>query len=167
MMRTVVETRTPDDSLLQPILADANFHDAFQAPLNDPTLSPVEIYLRAARATPPWVNRLIDLRNAIVRHLGLKTPGRLSDVGTKPAAAYKIGDRIGIFSIFGLTETELLMGIDDSHLDVRISVLKRDDGHYVLSSVVKINNYIGRLYMLPVGRIHPFVVRAMMRRTEV
>lgn len=166
-MRPVTATTVPAGSLLQPMLASANFHDAFQAPLNDPTLSPVEIYLRASRATPRWVNGLMDMRNAMVRHLGLKTPGRLSDVGDKQAASYKIADRIGIFSIFALTETELLMGIDDSHLDVRISVMKPGDGRYVLSSAVKIHNLLGRLYMLPVGRIHPFVVRAMMRRSAV
>lgn len=167
MMRIVTQTTIPADSLLQPLLANADFHDAFQAQLHDPALTPVEIYLRASRATPPWVNRLMDLRNRLVRPLGLKAPGRLSDVGGKQAAAYKIGDRIGIFSIFALTDAELLMGIDDSHLDVRVSVLKRDDGHYVLSSVVTIHNCTGRLYMLPVGRIHPFVVRAMMQRADV
>jgi len=149
------------------MLADADFYDAFAAPLRDATLSPVEIFLRAARATPAWVNGLMDLRNAMARSIGLKAPGRLSDVGGKLATDYAVGDRIGIFSILALTATELLMGIDDNHLDVRISVMMPGDGHYVLSSVVTIHNCTGRLYMLPVGRIHPAVVRALMRRAAV
>jgi hypothetical protein len=37
----------------------------------------------------------------------------------------------------------------------------------VVSTVVHVHNWLGRIYMVPVGRIHPFVVRAMMRRTAV
>jgi hypothetical protein len=89
---------------------------------------------------------------------------------TRPADSYQVGDRLGIFSIFGKTEKELLLGIDDSHLDVRVSVLKSECNglpHYVVSTVVKVHNLLGRAYMMPVGRIHPFVVRAMMARAEV
>jgi hypothetical protein len=88
----------------------------------------------------------------------------------RPADTYQVGDRLGIFSIFGKTENELLLGIDDNHLDVRVSLLKSQRNgvpHYVLSTVVKVHNLLGRLYMAPVGRIHPFVVRSMMARAEV
>jgi len=30
-----------------------------------------------------------------------------------------------------------------------------------------VHNLLGRVYMAPVGRIHPFVVRSMMARAEV
>jgi hypothetical protein len=39
--------------------------------------------------------------------------------------------------------------------------------HYVVSTVVHVHNLLGRVYMAPVGRIHPFVVRSMMGRAEV
>jgi Protein of unknown function (DUF2867) len=60
----------------------------------------------------------------------------------------------------------LLLGIDDKHLDVRVSVFKdgRSAPSYVVSTVVHVHNLLGHLYMVPVGRIHPLVVRAMMRR---
>jgi hypothetical protein len=91
-------------------------------------------------------------------------------VATRPPETYQVGDRLGIFSIFGKTEHELLLGIDDSHLDVRVSVLKSQRNglpHYVVSTVVHVHNLLGRVYMAPVGRIHPFVVRSMMGRAEV
>jgi hypothetical protein len=53
---------------------------------------------------------------------------------------------------------------------VRVSLLKSQRNgvpYYVLSTVVKVHNLLGRLYMAPVGRIHPFVVRSMMARAEV
>ncbi len=165
-MPHVTATTIPPDSLLQPQLASADFYDAFTAPLHDQSRSPVDIYLRASRATPGWVNLLMDIRNAMVRPFGLKTPARLAEPSDKPVEAYKIGDRISIFTILALTDDELVMGIDDTHLDVRISIMKQP-GRYVLSSVVATHNCLGRLYMLPVGPMHKLVVRGLMRGAAV
>jgi hypothetical protein len=110
------------------------------------------------------------LRNRIVRQIGLKDVGSMSDATDKAAESYGVGDKLGIFSIMGLTENELLLGIDDSHLDVRVSVLKaRQSGaeQCVVSTLVRVHNWIGRVYMAPVGRIHPAVVKAMMRWAEI
>jgi Transposase IS116/IS110/IS902 family/Protein of unknown function (DUF2867) len=64
--------------------------------------------------------------------------GNLSDVRSGRAETYQLGDRVGIFSILEKTETELLLGIDDRHLDVRVSILKSNQGAlhtYVVSTV--------------------------------
>ena len=167
-MAKVIETSVPDDSVLQSWLPKADFYDAWEAPLNTEALSATEIFLRASRATPHWVDHLMAIRNRIVRLFGLKDVGGLRL--TREPNSYQIGDRLSIFSIFNKTEKELLLGIDDRHLDVRVSVLKSERNglpHYVVSTVVKVHNLLGRLYMMPVGRIHPFVVRAMMARAEV
>ena len=37
----------------------------------------------------------------------------------------------------------------------------------VVSTAVKVHNLLGRLYMLPVGRIHPWVVKAMLRHAPI
>ncbi len=139
-MSLVTETTVPDQSALQPSLSSADFYDAYEAPLRNGTLTPTEIFLVTSRATPRWV------------------------------AAYRVGDRLGIFSIFAKTEKELLLGIDDRHLDVRVSVLKSERNglpNYVVSTVVHVHNWLGHAYMAPVGRIHPLVVKAMMRRAVV
>jgi hypothetical protein len=165
----VTATTVPDESALQATLANADFYDAYEAPLSAAMLSPTEIFLRASRSTPQWVDDLMAIRNRIVRLFGLKDVGAMKVVA-KASDAYEVGDRLGIFSIFGKTEKELLLGIDDRHLDVRVSVLKSQRNglpHYVVSTVVHVHNLLGRVYMAPVGRIHPFVVRSMMGRAEV
>jgi hypothetical protein len=169
MMTQVIATTVPDDSVLQAWLAGADFFDAYEAPLTSAMLSPTEIFLRASRSTPRWVDRLMAIRNRIVRLFGLKDVGAMK-AATRSTDSYQVGDRLGIFSVFGKTENELLLGIDDRHLDVRVSVLKSQrDGlpHYVVSTVVHVHNLLGRIYMAPVGRIHPFVVRSMMARAGV
>ena len=168
-MTKVTATAVPDDSVLRPWLAGADFYDAYEAPLTTATLSPAEIFVRASRSTPRWVDDLMSIRNRILRLFGLKDVGAMKAAARAPDA-YQVGDRLGIFSIFGKTENELLLGIDDRHLDVRVSVLKSQRNglpHYVVSTVVHVHNLLGRLYMAPVGRIHPFVVRSMMGRAEV
>lgn len=167
-MTRVSKISLPAESVLATWAAPGDFQDAFSAPLLDPDLSPVEIYRMAARTTPEWVNGLMALRNRAVSLVGLKSVGHLGDCIEKPADAYRIGDKLGIFTIFDLRESELLLGIDDTHLDVRVSILKTNrDGQagYVVSTAVKVHNQLGRLYMLPVAHIHPRVVQAMMTRT--
>ena len=126
-MAHVVAVEIPPESALTPWLAGADFHDAYEAPLWDATLSPTEIYLRAARATPKWVADLMTLRNRIVVWFG-------------------------IFNVFSISENELVLGIDDNHLDVRVSIVKQAHS-YVVSTIVHVHNWMGRLYMAPVGRI--------------
>ncbi len=118
------------------------------------------------RATPDWVEALLAIRNRTVAPLGIRDGGQLGDLDERPASAYAIGDRFGVFRILSIGEDELVVGADDSHLDVRISFLKRvrgDRSTYVLASWVRTHNALGRLYMIPVGRIHPLVVKAGMR----
>jgi hypothetical protein len=169
-MPAVIETNVPGDSLLYATLASADFYDAYEAPLSDQVMTPTEIFLRAVHGTPRWVARLMSIRNLIVRQLGLKDVGAMDDVADRVPGEYQIGDRLGIFTIFGKTDNELVLGIDDSHLDVRVSVFRsRNDRpmRYVVSTVVKVHNWFGRLYMVPVSRVHPVVAKALMGRVVV
>jgi len=169
-MSAIRSVSVPANSALFESVAKASFHDAYSAPLSDGGLTPTDIALRALGATPAWVAGLMTLRNAIVRQLGLKDVGAMRARPSKPAGAYQPGDRIGIFTILANSDDELVLGIDDSHLDVRVAVTKPEgkaSRRYVLSTVVDVHNLLGRAYMVPVGRIHPFVVRAMLRGTPL
>ncbi|HXQ14842.1 MAG TPA: DUF2867 domain-containing protein [Caulobacteraceae bacterium] len=165
-MPSITGGDVPGGSQLWPWLQTATFHDTFEADLSEPGLSPIEIFQRASRATPRWAARLMAIRNRAVRLVGLKDVGALAERVERPAAAYQIGDRLGIFTLMASTDDEIVLGIDDRHLDVRVSVLKFVRGgaaRYALSTAVRTHNLLGRLYMIPVGRIHPIIVRALMR----
>src|SRR5260370_39101306 len=119
----VIAATVPAESALQSWLAESDFYDAYEAPLplNVATLSPTEIFLHAARVTPQWIDNLMRIRNRVVRLFGLKDVGPMAATA-KASDAYQVGDRIGIFNIFGKTENEVLMAIDGRNLDVRVSV---------------------------------------------
>jgi len=126
-------------------------------------------FLKAAQATPSWVNHLMSVRNRVVAQLGLKDLGHLSGFNPdKPLGEYQPGDRIGIFTLLENQAEEVVLGDADKHLDVALSVhLGRDPecDRVVLtvSTVVHIHNLLGRLYMLPVAPVHKLIVPSVVR----
>ena len=143
-------------------LRGADFHDAYEADDALPQASAMDSWLAVVGRTPGWVDRAMDLRNAVVARIGLKDLGRL-----KPEQggdrAYAVGDRVGIFSLQHLSEDEVVMTDADRHLDVWVSLLKlRAERKIVVSTVVQVHNALGRLYMLPVAPVHRLIVPAML-----
>jgi len=169
-MARVTRIEFPRESRLQARLPAATYHDAFEAELTDGLLTPVQIASRALGATPAWVEGLLALRDAIVRPLGIKTVGRLGSVAKRSDRPPAVGDRLSIFRIESLDDQELVLFIDDSHLDVRISFLKRPrtlKPTYVVCSLVQTHNLLGRIYMIPVAPFHRLLVAMMMRRVAL
>ena len=66
--------------------------------------------------------------------------------------------------VFKRDDDELLFGVDDRHLDFRISIQRIGASELCVTTAVKLNNWMGRLYFLPVKPMHRIVVPAMMRR---
>jgi Protein of unknown function (DUF2867) len=163
------ETTAPRHSQIAALLPGAYFHDAWSIPAADPGLDALGQFLRAARQTPRWVERLMALRNRIVGAFGLKNLGGLSTIDTrKPEADFRPGDRVGIFTLFSRSADEVLLRDKDKHLDVVVSVHKgaaAGDGAVLVTvtTVVHVHNLLGRLYMLPVTPAHRVIARAMVR----
>jgi hypothetical protein len=164
-----VETSIPASSALAASLAGAYFHDAWAIVPADGSPTALDMFLKVSAGTPGWVNTLMTLRNRVVSMLGLKNLGTLSAIDpAKPASAYQIGDRVGIFTLFANTPDEVLLGDKDKHLDVVLSVHKAVDAHSgqvlaTVSTVVHVHNWLGRLYMLPVTPMHRLIAPAVLR----
>ena len=164
-MARVRKIAFPADSQLYPRLDEAFYSDVFETDLIDTSLTPAKIAARAFASTPAWVDGLLRLRDRIVSLFGLKTVGRMRLTAGHSSNDPAVGDPFSIFRVVSVDGAELVLGIDDTHLDVRISFLKRLDGErarYVVSSWVKTHNRLGRLYMLPVAPVHRLLVRLMM-----
>jgi hypothetical protein len=136
-------------------LPGAYFHDCYRVEVPDGDASALDNFLHVVRQTPGWVNLLMALRNRIVGLAGLKNLGHLGALpATKTAAEYRVGDRVGIFSLLYLTPDEVLLGDSDKHLDVVVSVCKTPGAVVSVTTVVHVHNWLGRLYMLPVTPLH-------------
>jgi hypothetical protein len=169
MKPSPTETTAPHNSQIAALLPGAYFHDAWATPAAAPGLDALGQFLRVARQTPRWIERLMALRNRIVAIFGLKNLGGLSAIDSgKPEADFRPGDRVGIFTLFSRSADEVLLGDKDKHLDVVVSVHKaaaaRDGAVLItVTTVVHVHNALGRLYMLPVAPAHRVIARAMVR----
>jgi hypothetical protein len=147
-------------------LSRVDFADAFAVEL--PALGPAGVrgFAEAMLAPPPpWVASLMAARDRVAGALRLRTATamRAGDDGIAGAA----GRRIGAFRVLALTGEEVLLGANDRHLDFRISVRATPTGQGMAVSVVtavKINNLLGRLYLVPVLPMHRLIVPALMRQ---
>jgi uncharacterized protein DUF2867 len=167
---SATEAEVPIGSEISRRLGGAYFHDCYAVSLQHGGRSALDLYLGVVVQTPAWVNRLMALRNKAVGLVGLKNLGHLSAVNrSKPSSAYQVGDRVGIFSLLYLTESEVILGDSDKHLNVQLSVCKVTHGEHgsvAVSTVVHIHNMLGRIYMLFVAPVHKLIVPAMLSRAR-
>lgn len=163
---TIATTAIPQHTEIAQHLGGADFHDCYQIDIAPTSESALALYLKVVAATPRWVNTMMTLRNRIVRLVGLKNLGALGDTdGAKPASAYHVGDRVGIFSIVYLSQQEVILGDSDKHLKVEVSVCKLP-GKVAVSTVVHTRNALGRIYMLFVAPAHRRIVPATLRNAR-
>lgn len=164
------ETAAPAGSRIATRLAGASFHDAWSVDSPELQRPALAHFLAAAARTPRWVEACMALRNRVVRLAGLKDLGGLSALDTqRPAASWRPGERVGIFTLIDNGADEALLGDSDRHLDVVLSVHRqpRPDGRSVtvtLTTVVHVHNWLGRCYMLPVRPMHRLIAPAVLAR---
>jgi len=140
------------------VLAGAQFADAFCIALAGQALDARQAAERMMGRSPRWVERLVALRNALVAPFGLKTSG---------AGEPRSKGIIGIFPVLSETPDRLVAGFDDSHLDFRVivDVSACDDGQQVTATtLVRTNNWLGRVYLAVILPFHRLVVRALLRQ---
>lgn len=150
--RQVRSTRVPETVLPHLLLRRVDLSDAYEADL--PPGSPADAEHWARRIfhqPPPWVLATLALRNAVVAPFALKRPTKESEG----------------FPVLGRSDNEVVLGLDDRHLDFRVSVLTHPTagGHALtVATRVLVHGGLGRAYIAVVWPVHPFVVRAMIRR---
>ncbi|GAA4274824.1 DUF2867 domain-containing protein [Aquimarina gracilis] len=121
-------------------------------------------------SSPKWIGLLMTLRNKIVSIVGLKTGTTTNQKElSKKDLNFNKGDHIGVFKVFNKTETELILGEDDKHLNFRVSLFIVPNSMHkeklIISTIVIFNNWFGKLYFLPVKVFHRFIVKSMLKKT--
>ena len=102
---------------------------------------------------PWWVNTLMKLRNFLVKFLGLKN-GELKDY---------ISDMIKSQSSRGT-----VVGMADKHLDFYVEFWcppkEMNQQNVTITTVVKYNNRVGRMYFFFVKPFHKLIVSSTLKR---
>jgi hypothetical protein len=99
----------------------------------------------------------------IVARLGLKTTGDLQRNG-------RASGSVGFFPVLSRSENELVLGVDDRHLNFKVSVmlLEAADSNFevVVTTVVHCHNRLGRAYLTLIRPFHVLVVRSNLNRAS-
>lgn len=146
-MPQVTRVRLPQGSDLWRHYRDGDFMDCYAV---TSTLSPKEAAMRGL-ALPRWAAALLALRNALVRPFGLKTE------------ADREMPSVGLFPIRRDDPQEFILGLDDRHLDFRITVF-REGAQLHLSTWVHAHNIWGRAYLACVMPAHILISRGAAAR---
>ncbi|MDR2824764.1 MAG: DUF2867 domain-containing protein [Prevotellaceae bacterium] len=105
---------------------------------------------------------LMKVRNSIVRLFGLAASGKEAP----EQDYYPAGSKLMIFTVSARNANEIVMEEDDKHLKFRTSVLiDREKSEIYLTTVVKFNNWGGRLYFIPVKPVHRMLVKSQFKKT--
>ncbi len=140
----------PNSPLLADALPDADWSDAYavEIPEEASRRDPQEWADAVFHAPPRWIQLLFGVRELLVRTVGIERGGE------------------HVFDTVSRTDDEVLLGVDQSHLGFRASVLVERD-RVVVTTVVKLHNRRGAAYFAVVRTVHPLVVRSMLARAAL
>src|SRR4029077_9638826 len=156
----------PSQSAVATAFKSVNLADAFLIQLPSGASKNPDVLARFIFSVQPsWIGALTNVRDAIVAAFGLKTAKHLATLSSDAAAR-----RISIFRVFGMSDTEVVLGENDKHLDFRVSILCTPDSppdtgnRLTLSTVVHCHNRLGKTYLSVIAPFHRQVVKASLRR---
>jgi Protein of unknown function (DUF2867) len=162
----VIECDVPSCSILSRALIErAYFRDAYRVPLSRKELGIVDIFFGIFAHHPLWMKLLLIIRNKIASLAGLDAPNASEILHVEIKDRYVVGEKIGVWPIFWLSEDEILAGRNNKHMDFRLSVLKIPDGDrtsVVVSTICTVHNLPGKLYLSFVVPFHRYGVRKLM-----
>jgi Protein of unknown function (DUF2867) len=163
---SVVECDVPSGSMLSHELIErAYFRDSYRAPLSHRELGIIEIFFGIFAHHPRWVKLLLIARNKLASLAGLDAPTPSEILHVEIKDRYVVGEKIGVWLIFGLSEDEIVAGRNNKHMDFRLSVLKMPDGDgasVAVSTICSVHNLAGKLYLFFVVPFHRYGVRKLM-----
>jgi hypothetical protein len=148
----------------------AYFQDSYRAPLSRTHASVVEIFFAIFAHHPTWMKIVLIARHRIASFFGLEVPTASEVINVEVKGSYSVGDKIGVWPIFSLTDNELVAGRDNKHLDFRLSVLKEMDGEsesVVVSTLCIVHNWFGKAYLFFVVPFHKWGVQLLLSRAIV
>lgn len=141
-----------------PVLPNADWADAFEMKTDREFEDMRTVVNRIFSTMPRWSKQLLWLRNVLVAPFGLKSGA--------PTPLNEPAKQIGFFSVLSEETSQIVLGVDDQHLDFRI-LLERHSSqsgvYYRLTTLIKRHNFFGRMYLFLIAPFHKLIVRSAMQ----
>src|SRR5947209_15309998 len=107
----VVECEVPSCSMLngEP-MQHAYFRDSYRMPLRRRELGIIDIFFAIFAHHPLWMKLLLIVRNKVASLAGLDAPSASEILHVEIKDRYAVGEKIGVWRIFWLSEDEVVAG---------------------------------------------------------
>jgi len=152
----------PEKSLVTKDFENYNYCDLFTAETKlDDTVDNITSKIFKL---PGWIVFLLGLRNSIVKIFDLKIDDKED---FQFLDYYPVGSRAVVFTVIDRNENEIVMAENDKHLDFRVSVLlekKEKETLVHLTTLVKFNNFGGKLYFTIIKPFHKVIIKSVLKR---
>ena len=156
--QTVEKVDIPSGAMRNYEFRPLDYADAFRIKLGtDSDLSMTELAHQVfgkSESYPIYVRFLLWLRDLLVKPFGLLTAGDIEKTLDND-------EWIGFFRVYQNSENEIIIGGDDRHLDVRVSLLRtmNDKTSFLtISTFVRLNNLLGKIYFAVIRHFHRIIV---------
>lgn len=146
--------------VLQPVETLDYFHTLAADAGRD--VQPLEAWNTIMAQPLPGLRLAFRIRDAISALFGVERIGGFSG---ERVDTVQVGERLDFFLVEHSDPHALVLTGRDTHLDV-MTCVSTDGPQVSVTSSVKVHNRFGRVYMLPVGIAHKWIVRAMLRRLK-
>lgn len=130
-------------------------------------ISAYDCYRMMTYKQPKWLEILFRIRDFLGRIVGIRSIKGFDKLDEKEP---EIGSLVHFFTVLEKTEDTLTLNVKDSHLDVCVYlrvVDNNDKNKLYLITSVKNHNFVGKLYMLPVSIVHPYIVTNLFKNINI
>ena len=146
----IIEELIPRSDKIFISFGKVNYEDRFCLIIETKKIINIDfIVVKLIKIIPKWFKLLLNLRNVIARIFGLKT-GKIGNIyKNSEKLIFKQDQKIGDIFIFFKDKNQLIAELKDKHLDFRFSIfIRQKEGitKVSLSTIVKINNFFGKVY---------------------
>ncbi|MCO6504594.1 MAG: DUF2867 domain-containing protein [Snodgrassella sp.] len=131
-------------------------------------ISAYDAYRMMTCNQPQWIELLFRIRDFLGKMVGIRPIKGFNKLGENEP---DIGQKVHFFSVAEKKRDTLTLVVRDFHLDVCVHIRLVDDSKtqnklYLITSV-KNHHFVGKLYMMPVSVLHPYIVRKLFKNINV
>ena len=162
MSKIYFNYKIPEDSIISENFENPDYIDSCYIISNSNYT--VDQYLTKLFVSGKWTDKLMKLRNTIVKHFGLKTE---IDTIQEKSDYYSVGKKAVLFTVSDRNDQEIILAENDKHLNFKVSVLAKKEAKKIflfMTTIVKYNNFGGRLYFFFVKPFHKIIVKSTMKK---
>ena len=164
----IIEELIPRDDKIFISFGKVNYEDRFCLIHETKKIINIDfIVVKLIEIIPKWFDLLLNLRNVFARFFGLKT-GKIGNIyKNSEKLIFKQDQMIGDIFIFCKDKNHLIAELKDKHLDFRFSIFiwqKEGITKISLSTIVKINNIFGSIYIFLIKPFHRLIIPNFLKR---